>query len=107
MFFYFSVFTISNPIGSSKVPSFLHRWNTQSYTVEGKVAARYGQLEAFFVDPWPYGTDPDSYLWRTDPDSDPDPGIFVSDLQDDNWNFFSKVFHFEATFTSFFKDKKP
>ena len=34
----YKVFTISNPIGSSKVPSFLHRWNTQSYTVEGKVA---------------------------------------------------------------------
>jgi len=37
----YKVFTISNPIGSSKVPSFLHRWNTQSYTVEGKVAS-YG-----------------------------------------------------------------
>ena len=34
----YKVYTISNPIGSSKVPSFLHRWNTQSYTVEGKVA---------------------------------------------------------------------
>jgi len=35
----YKVYTISNPIGSSKVPSFLHRWNTQSYTVEGKVAS--------------------------------------------------------------------
>ena len=30
----YKVYTISNPIGSSKAPSFLHRWNTQSYTVE-------------------------------------------------------------------------
>lgn len=37
----YKVYTISNPIGSSKAPSFLHRWNTQSYTVEGKVAT-YG-----------------------------------------------------------------
>jgi len=33
----YKVYTISNPIGSSKAPSFLHRWNTQSYTVEGAV----------------------------------------------------------------------
>lgn len=32
------VFTVSNPIGSSKAPAFLHRWNTQSYTVEGAVS---------------------------------------------------------------------
>ena len=32
------MFTISNPIGSSKAPSFLHRWNTQSFTTEDKVA---------------------------------------------------------------------
>ena len=40
----YKVYTISNPIGSSKVPSFLHRWNTQSYTVEGKVP-RYKTLK--------------------------------------------------------------
>merc|ERR1719397_301811 len=33
----YKVYTISNPIGSSKAPSFLHRWNTQSYTVEQAV----------------------------------------------------------------------
>jgi len=37
----YKVFTISNPVGSSKAPAFLHRWNTQTYTVEGKVAS-YG-----------------------------------------------------------------
>jgi hypothetical protein len=42
------------------------------------------------------------------PDPAPDPGIFVSDLQDDNKKKFSKFFClllFEATFTTFFKDK--
>ena len=55
----YKVYTISNPVGSSKVghelmkhsfhnqrlrffivqvPAMLHRWNTQSYTVEGEVA---------------------------------------------------------------------
>jgi len=33
----YKIYTISNPIGSSKAASFLHRWNTQSYTVEGAV----------------------------------------------------------------------
>jgi hypothetical protein len=40
-----------------------------------------------------------------DPDADPDPAIFVSDLEDINQNFaftFLKV----HTFTSFFKDRK-
>jgi hypothetical protein len=51
----------------------------------------------------------------TDPDSDPDPGsdpaIFLTDLQDASkklifkQNFFCLLL-FEATFTSFFKDKK-
>jgi hypothetical protein len=54
-------------------------------------------------------------LWLTNPDSDPTPdpapdaGIFVSDLQDDKQIVFSQIFClllFEATFTSFFKDKK-
>jgi hypothetical protein len=46
-----------------------------------------------------------------DPDSDPDPDIFVIDLQDASkklifkHNFFCLLL-FEATFTSFFKDKK-
>jgi hypothetical protein len=45
-----------------------------------------------------------------DPDLDPDPAIFVIDLQDANkkTNFmkFFCLLLFEATFTSFFKDKK-
>jgi hypothetical protein len=46
-----------------------------------------------------------------DPDSDPEPANFVIDLQDASkkiifeYNFFCLLL-FEATFTSFFKDKK-
>jgi hypothetical protein len=46
-----------------------------------------------------------------DPDSDPDPAIFVIDLQDASkkliflHNFFCLLL-FEGTFTLFFKDKK-
>jgi hypothetical protein len=42
--------------------------------------------------------------------ADPDPAIFVIDLQDDNKKLFLKkifcLLLFEATFTSLFKDKK-
>ncbi len=47
-----------------------------------------------------------------DPDADPDPAIFVSDLQDVNekknfsLTFLLITVLFEGTFTSFFKDKK-
>jgi hypothetical protein len=44
-----------------------------------------------------------------DPDSDPDPAIFVIDCQDANKKMKKKFFClllFEGTFTSFFKDKK-
>jgi hypothetical protein len=46
-----------------------------------------------------------------DPDADPDPAIFVTDLQDANKKliFSAKFFClllFEGTFKSFFKDKK-
>jgi hypothetical protein len=46
-----------------------------------------------------------------DPDADPDPSIFIIDLQDANKNEFKKIFLqstllFEGTFISFFKDKK-
>jgi hypothetical protein len=43
-----------------------------------------------------------------DPDADPDPAIFVSDLQDINRKLFFSIclLVFEGTFTSFFKDKK-
>ncbi len=53
--------------------------------------------------------DPKPCLWLMDPD--PDPAIFVIDLQDASkklifeLNFFCLLL-FEATFTSFFKDKK-
>ncbi len=40
-------------------------------------------------------------------DSDPDPAIFVTDLQDVNKkSFFAYYLLFEGTFTSYFKDKK-
>ena len=45
----YKVFTISNPIGSSKAPSFLHRWNTQSYTVEGAVPSHGTAFSALAV----------------------------------------------------------
>jgi hypothetical protein len=51
----------------------------------------------------------DPYLSPTDPDADPDPAQFVSDLQDTNHIIFSLSFNahfcFNSTFTSFFKDK--
>ncbi len=46
---------------------------------------------------------------QTEPDSDPDPAIFVSDLQDSNKKIFSTFFClllFEAIFSSFFEYKK-
>jgi hypothetical protein len=59
-----------------------------------------------------YGSGPaDPYLRLMDPDSDldPDPAVFVSDLQDAKKYYFKLFFcllHFEGTFTSYFKDKK-
>jgi hypothetical protein len=45
-----------------------------------------------------------------DPNADPDPAIFVTDLQDADKKQFKKKFFclilFAGTFTSFFKDKK-
>jgi hypothetical protein len=38
-----------------------------------------------------------------EPDADPDPAIFVSDLQ--NVNLLLSLLLFEGTFTSFFKEK--
>jgi hypothetical protein len=67
------------------------------------------------ADPCHFGVDPDPdpslWLMDPDPDSDPDPALFVIDLQDVSkklifeHNFFCLLL-FEATFTSFFKDKK-
>jgi len=45
----YKVYTISNPIGSSKAPSFLHRWNTQSYTVEQAVSTLGNAYSALAV----------------------------------------------------------
>jgi hypothetical protein len=39
-------------------------------------------------------------------DPDPNPAIFISDLQDGNNKKLLGLLLFEATFTSFFKDKK-
>jgi hypothetical protein len=41
-----------------------------------------------------------------DPDADPDPAIFVIDLQDANKKLSFSANYFEGTFTSFFTDKK-
>eukprot|EP00088_Acartia_fossae_P040725 TRINITY_DN4244_c0_g1_i11.p1 TRINITY_DN4244_c0_g1~~TRINITY_DN4244_c0_g1_i11.p1 ORF type:complete len:349 (+),score=41.90 TRINITY_DN4244_c0_g1_i11:150-1196(+) len=38
----YKVYTISNPIGSSKAKAYLHKWNSQSYTVENFVASQQG-----------------------------------------------------------------
>jgi hypothetical protein len=49
--------------------------------------------------------DPDA-----NPDSDPSPSVFITDLQDANKKLILKKFFcvllFEGTFTSFFKNKK-
>jgi hypothetical protein len=41
-----------------------------------------------------------------EPEADPEPAIFVSDLQDVSKKIFFCLLLFEGTFTSFFKDKK-
>jgi len=45
----YKVYTISNPYGSSKASAFLHKWNTQSYTVERHVASPGLTLSALAV----------------------------------------------------------
>jgi hypothetical protein len=47
-----------------------------------------------------------------DPDADPDPSIFIIDLQDANKKLIKKkkffcILLFAGTLTSFFKDKQP
>ena len=44
----YKVFTIVNPVGASKPPSYLHRWNSKSYTIEQGVAV-IGSLSALAV----------------------------------------------------------
>jgi hypothetical protein len=52
----------------------------------------------------------DPCIWLMDPDADPDPAIFMNDLQDSNKKTIKKLFFciilFEGTVTKFFKDKK-
>ncbi len=48
----------------------------------------------------------DPCLWLIDLDTDPDPAIFVIDLQGANKKLIFCLLLFEGTFTSFFKDKK-
>ncbi len=36
------------------------------------------------ADPWNFGVDPDPRIHAFDPDADPDPSIFIIDLQDAN-----------------------
>ncbi len=73
-------------------------------------------VETSVADPWHFGVDPDPDPRIHASDSwirilDPDPAIFVIDLQDASkklffqYNFFCLLL-FEAKFTSFFKDKK-
>ena len=42
------MFTISNPIGASKPPSFLQRWNTKTFTLEQAIP-KEGSLSAIAV----------------------------------------------------------
>ena len=42
------VFTISNPIGASKPPAFLQRWNTKTFTLEQAIT-KEGSLSAIAV----------------------------------------------------------
>ena len=44
----FKVFTISNPVGASKPPALLHRWDPKSYTIEQAVPVT-GSLSALAV----------------------------------------------------------
>merc|ERR1712083_968448 len=44
----FKVFTIVNPVGASKPPSYLHRWNSKSFTIEQGVDV-VGSLSALAV----------------------------------------------------------
>jgi hypothetical protein len=46
-----------------------------------------------------------NFFMDQDPDADPNPAIFVSDLQDSNKKKILLI-TFEGTFTSFFKDIK-
>jgi hypothetical protein len=48
----------------------------------------------------------DPRIHTSDLNPDPDPAIFVNDFQDGNLTLLFCLQLFEATFTSFFKDKK-
>lgn len=44
----YKVFTISNPVGASKPPAFLHRWDPKSFTIEQSLEV-HGSLSALAV----------------------------------------------------------
>ena len=44
----YKVFTISNPVGASKPPAFLHRWDPKSFTIEQSLEVP-GSLSALAV----------------------------------------------------------
>jgi hypothetical protein len=73
------------------------------------------ELTSRVADPRHFDVDPDAEPRirasdKMDPDSDPDPVFFVTDLQDANKKLIKKKFFclllFEGTFTSYVKDKK-
>lgn len=45
----YKIFTIVNPLGSSKLPSYLQRWDPKSFTVEQAVSISEGSLSALAV----------------------------------------------------------
>ncbi len=68
-----------------------------------------GIIKKFMKCSWYGSGSADPCLWLMDPD--PDPAMFVIDIQDGNKKLISKKFFClllleEGTFTSFFKDKK-
>ncbi len=108
-----------------------HANNTQHFFLSLHVKCRFRYQKPFFVHTflsvdnllfyvywgvplcmafWCGSGSADPCLWILDPDLDPDPAIFVTDLQDAIKKQFKKKFFslllFEGTVTSFFKDKK-
>jgi hypothetical protein len=81
----------------------------QYLTTEIVNSYRYSTVPYSVADPWHFCVDPDPCLWLMDSDADPDPAIFVNELQDANKKLIKKklfcLLLFEGTFTSFFKEK--
>ena len=45
----YKIFTIVNPLGSSKWPSYVQRWDSKSFTIEQAVSVSQGSLSALAV----------------------------------------------------------